>query len=206
MKKIGKKLRLFFSLLLNARAIRNRIFVFRPTLLDISKRATIRVKRKLYFNKQWVEARQLKNKSPGCLCLESGATLTADSFTCHAGCRVIVHKGAVLTLKTGFLNNESVINCTNSICIGEDCAISERVVIRDSNVHKLLDEGYSVSAPIEIGDHVWIGMNATILPGVTIGDGAVIAAGAVVSQDVPPKALAAGVPARVIRENVEWEK
>ena len=54
-------------------------------------------------------------------------------------------------------------------------------------------------APIHIGKQVWIGANATILPGVTVGDGAVIAAGAVVTRDVPERAVVAGVPARVVK-------
>ena len=48
-------------------------------------------------------------------------------------------------------------------------------------------------------------MNATILKGVTIGDGAIVAAGAVVTKDVPPKCIVAGVPARIIRENIDWK-
>ncbi|HEY8519461.1 MAG TPA: acyltransferase [Gammaproteobacteria bacterium] len=55
-------------------------------------------------------------------------------------------------------------------------------------------------APVKVGRHVWVGANVTILAGVTIGDGAVIGAGAVVRQDVPPRTLAVGVPARVVKE------
>lgn len=54
-------------------------------------------------------------------------------------------------------------------------------------------------APIHIGRNVWIGANATVLPGVTIGDHAVIAAGAVVTKDVPANTVVGGVPAKVIR-------
>jgi acetyltransferase-like isoleucine patch superfamily enzyme len=58
---------------------------------------------------------------------------------------------------------------------------------------------YITAEPITIGTNVWIGAAATILPGVTIGADAVVAAGAVVTRDVPPASLVAGVPATVIR-------
>jgi len=61
-----------------------------------------------------------------------------------------------------------------------------------------------VKALIVIGDHVWIGLNATILKGVRIADGSVVAAGAVVTRDVPGNTLAGGVPASKIKENVTW--
>ncbi len=55
-------------------------------------------------------------------------------------------------------------------------------------------------APIHIGNDVWVGANATITKGVTVGDGAVIAAGAVVTRDVPPRTVVGGVPAKVLKE------
>lgn len=61
-----------------------------------------------------------------------------------------------------------------------------------------------MSAPIVIGDHVWIGMNVIVLKGVTIGEGAVVSAGSVVTKDVPPHSLVAGVPAKVVKTDVEW--
>ena len=57
-----------------------------------------------------------------------------------------------------------------------------------------------VFRPIHIGKNVWLGANVTVLPGVTINNGSIIAAGAVVTKDVPANMIAAGVPAKVIRE------
>jgi len=58
----------------------------------------------------------------------------------------------------------------------------------------------SFVAPTVIGRNAWVGVNVTILPGITVGEGAIIAAGAVVTKDIPPRTLAAGVPARIIKQ------
>ncbi len=91
------------------------------------------------------------------------------------------------------------------VSIGDDTMIAAHSVIV-SQTHELdaLRQGRKYRetltfAPVKIGNNVWIGSSVTILPGVTIGDGAVIGAGAVVTRDIPPAALAIGVPARVIR-------
>ena len=60
--------------------------------------------------------------------------------------------------------------------------------------------GEEFAAPITVGSSVWFGGNVTVLPGVTIGDGAIVGAGSVVTKDVPPYTIVAGVPARVIRK------
>ena len=101
------------------------------------------------------------------------------------------------------------MNCSISVFshlrIGRDVFISERVTIRDSDDHEIIGSQSIITQPISIGNHVWIGANATILKGVNIGDGAIIAAGAVVNKDVDPGTLVGGVPARVIKSNVEWK-
>ena len=63
-----------------------------------------------------------------------------------------------------------------------------------------IDEQGISTNPVTIGNDIWIGANAVILPGVTIGDHSVVAAGAVVTKDVPPHTLVAGVPAKIIKE------
>ena len=71
-------------------------------------------------------------------------------------------------------------------------------IFKDAN--KRIDEQGISTAPVTIGDDIWIGANAVILPGVTIGNHSVVAAGAVVTKDVPPRSLLAGVPAKEIKQ------
>jgi len=68
------------------------------------------------------------------------------------------------------------------------------------------DKGAQFSLPVVIKDHVWIGSNVTIMPGVTIGENSVIGAGSVVTKDIPDNVVACGVPCRVMREITEEDK
>ena len=68
------------------------------------------------------------------------------------------------------------------------------------------DKGAQFSLPVTIKDHVWIGSNVTIMPGVTIGENSVIGAGSVVTKDVPANVVACGVPCRVMREITDEDK
>jgi len=119
-----------------------------------------------------------------------------------SGHQISVDPGATLELGSGYINHDVKIGCTKFVRIGKDTIISEDVIIMDSDSH--LVDGAETDRGIEIGDRVWIGIRVTILKNVRIGDGCVIAAGSVVTKDIPPECLAAGVPARVIRENVRW--
>ncbi len=88
--------------------------------------------------------------------------------------------------------------------IGEDCLLAEMVSVRDhDHCFERLDipirEQGAASAPVKIGRNVWLGAKVTVVKGVTIGDNAIVGANAVVTKDIPPNAIAAGVPARVLR-------
>lgn len=113
----------------------------------------------------------------------------------------------ILKLGNVFINNRCRIYCNKCIEIGDKTVIGEDVLIRDNDGHFILKNGQRIpnEAPIVIGGNVWICARVIILKGVNIGDGAVIAAGAVVTKDVPAKALVGGVPAKIIKNNVEWE-
>ncbi|TLU53180.1 MAG: acyltransferase, partial [Chlorobium sp.] len=95
-------------------------------------------------------------------------------------------------------------SCGGKIVIGSHCPIVPGVLMRTAN-HKfsrtdvnIQDQGHE-PADIIIGDDCWIGANAVILGGVTIGNGAVIGAGAVVTKDVPAFGIALGIPAKVVK-------
>lgn len=105
--------------------------------------------------------------------------------------------------KNTYINDRTEIKCQERISIGDNCAVSWDVLIMDTDYHSL--DSKPKSEPITIGNHVWIGCRVTILKGVKIGDGAVIAAGSLVNSDVEPNTLVGGVPARVIKKNINWE-
>jgi acetyltransferase-like isoleucine patch superfamily enzyme len=120
------------------------------------------------------------------------------------GVRVTVGRKARLVIGDGtYVTCDSLVIAASSVSIGARCAISWGVQILDTNFHKIGGDPAG-PAPVAIGDHVWIASNVTILRGVTIGSGAIVAAGAVVTRDVPARSLAAGVPARIIRSDVDW--
>ena len=100
-----------------------------------------------------------------------------------------------------FINQGCHFMDMGGISIGDDVMIGPKVNLVSAGHPVAPSERRKsiVAKPIVIGNNVWIGAAATILPGVTIGDNAVIAAGAVVSRDVPADTLAAGVPARILK-------
>lgn len=98
-----------------------------------------------------------------------------------------------------FINEGASVVSHDHVEIGEDCRIGELVGIFDTDHHEIDSASGIRRAPVHIGDNVWIGRSAIILPGVTIGDNAVVAAGAVVTKDVPDATLVAGNPARIVR-------
>lgn len=128
----------------------------------------------------------------------------------HAGVKLSgfgnAGKRASLVIGDGVaVGDRTEIHAGNEVSIGDGTLIAWDCCIMDRDYHKLGAET-ELTRPVHIGKHVWIGCNALILKGVTVGDGAVVAAGSVVTKDVPPAALVGGNPARIIKENVTWSE
>lgn len=99
-----------------------------------------------------------------------------------------------------FINSGCTFQDQGGIVVGDDCLIGHNVVIATLN-HDVAPSRRADMHPaaVVIGRNVWIGANATILPGVTIGDNAVVAAAAVATRDVPSQSIVVGSPAKVVR-------
>ncbi len=100
-----------------------------------------------------------------------------------------------------FVNSGCRFQDQGGIWIGDNALIGHNAVLATLNHNpEPAKRANLIPARIVIGKNVWLGANVTILPGVTIGDGAIVAAGGVVTRDVPPNTVVAGVPAKVIRK------
>ncbi len=116
--------------------------------------------------------------------------------------------GATLTLgRNSIIGIRATVNVAAGLTIGEGSEMSWDCQLLDTDFHQVLDaDGHPrpMTKPIAIGNRVLIGVGATIIKGVTIGDGAIVAAAAVVTKDVESGTVVAGNPARVIGRTAGW--
>jgi acetyltransferase-like isoleucine patch superfamily enzyme len=129
--------------------------------------------------------------------LEPGVWITAPGDA-----RVRIGEGT-------FLNLGVMVASVELVEIGSHCMLANGCFVTDAN-HRFDDpdrpvtwQGFTTKGPTRIGDNVWCGANVVVTSGVTIGERCVIGANSVVTTDVPPRSIAAGAPARVLRA-VEW--
>ena len=147
------------------------------------------------------------------------AVVIGNHVSCYAGCSFAIGKNGHCTIGDFTLLNGALIMAEEKIEIGSHCLISWNVGIADSDFHPLdpaqrLVDAQALApffqnrpprpklatAPVKIADNVWIGMNAIILKGVTVGENSVVAAGAVVTRSVSPNTVVAGNPAVAVRQ------
>ena len=128
------------------------------------------------------------------------------------GANVNIERNAVFTPELKIGNNSGIgIDCEvyGPVTIGDNVMMGPEVVIYTSG-HKhdridipMVEQGSSEVQPVKIGNDVWIGRRAIIMPGVTIGDGVIIGAGAVVTKNIDPYVVAVGVPAKAIKKRLD---
>lgn len=135
--------------------------------------------------------------TPPYRCFSLGSHSVVESFSCinNAVGDVLIGKHTRIGLHNTIIG---------PVTIGNHVNLAQGITVTALNHNfadttKRIDEQGITTRPVVIGDDVWIGANAVILPGVTIGRHAVVAAGAVVTKDVPEKTLVGGVPAKIIK-------
>ena len=185
---------------------KRRIWIGSPTVLDGAERIDVREGGALRIGLGSFGLTSEHDTSV--VRVREGASFVCDGVvSLQRGVRVVVDGG---TLTMGHGTNVNALGtkvlCATGITIGQFCTFSWDVQLLDNDFHAITVDGVEQpsSAPIVIGDRVWVGTRAVVLKGVTIGDGAVVAAGAVVTKDVPAGAVVGGMPAKVIGRADSW--
>jgi acetyltransferase-like isoleucine patch superfamily enzyme len=134
----------------------------------------------------------------------NGTVEVGEACELNQGVQLNPWGGSIRIARRVWLGPYVVVYGHGGVDIGEETLISMHATILSSNhsvpqVGMFIRDTPDVLLPTKIGRDVWVGANAVILGGVTIGDGAVVGAGAVVTRDVEAGAIVAGIPARIVR-------
>lgn len=144
--------------------------------------------------------------------LDEGRLEIGDATLLEPGCWLTLGPDARIAIGRGcFLNRNTMLAAIEQITIGDHVMFANQCFVGDSD-HRFDDpdepitwQGFVGKGPVTIGSNCWFGANCVVTGGVTIGDRCVIGANSVVTRDLPPGVIAAGAPARVIRE-IEFQK
>ncbi len=141
----------------------------------------------------------------------NSSIIIGENFRIHAGYMILAGDNSEIKISKdcAFRHPELVCMEDNAnITIGENCLFAHHVMLRTSDAHSILDniskKRLNHAKDIHIGDHVWLADNTTILKGVTVGNNSVVATRSLVTKDVPDNSIVAGVPAKVIKSNINW--
>ena len=133
-----------------------------------------------------------------------GRITIGERLLMHGGtvrCELVTNPGGVIEIGDRvFINYGVSISAHKLVKIGNRCQIGNYSLLMDNDYHQVgAQHKTGVSQPILLEDDVWLGARVIVLKGVTIGQGAVIGAGSVVTRDIPPRSVAVGSPARVVK-------
>lgn len=209
-KKIARRLRkysikdtLYINNRKNTKISRSKILCWKYTRLNISDSAKIESKGKLLIGSK----ENPKSKQETRISMGNNAKWNINGeFSVGYGTDIRIFDNAELKLGSGYFNGFVQIICAKKIELGNNVVIARDVIIRDTDGHHLSGKEHQMEKEVKIEDNVWIGTRTIIMKGVTIGEGAVVAAGSIVTKDVPPHTVVAGVPAKVIKENIIWRR
>ena len=143
--------------------------------------------------------------------LDEGRLTIGEGTLLEPGCWITMAPEARISIGAGcFLNKNTMLAAQESIEIGDHVMFANNCFVGDAD-HRYDDpeapvphQGFVARGPVRIGDNVWFGVGCVVTGGVEIGERAVIGSNSVVTKDVPPRTIAAGVPAKVLRE-IEYE-
>ena len=139
--------------------------------------------------------------------------IIGDNCRISHGCSFWIEgNGSVIRIGDDTSMNYNVHICAQednmTIAVGKECMFANNIIIRTSDSHPIFNMESHVRinppASVNIGDRVWVAAKATIMKGVTISSDCVVGFAAVVTRDVPPNSLVAGVPAKVVKSNIYW--
>lgn len=142
--------------------------------------------------------------------LEPGGTISIgrcgriqSSIACYRDVTVSIGDGTTI-------NGAMFSVMASRIVIGSDCMLAGEIAFQSNDQHAVFQmhdlAKCNIKNDIVVGDHVWIGLRSTMLPGARVGQGSIIGAGSVVTGLIPEWSLAAGVPCRVLRSDVSWSR
>jgi acetyltransferase-like isoleucine patch superfamily enzyme len=139
--------------------------------------------------------------------LDSGRLRIGDATLLEPGCWLTLGPEAQVSIGEGcFLNRGTMLAAVERIEIGDHVMFANNCFVGDSDhryddrTRPITHQGFAARGPVKIGSNCWFGVNCVVTGGVEIGERAVIGANSVVTQDIPAGVIAAGAPAKVIRE------
>lgn len=177
-------------------------------VFEIDRKASIELNGYLVVGTSRFKKTKLETR----LKMDAGSKLIIGDFAVGGygfgyGSDIEIFKDATLLSEGGpSTNMNTTIICMNSIKIGGMTAVGRNVTIRDNNGgHSINIYGYRDSAPIIIGNHVWLCEGCVVMPGVKVGDGTIVSAHTIINRTFPSNVVVSGNPARIGTEDVEWK-